>query len=178
MLAKLDKNTCMQGLGLADEVDWRSLTKEVIEAHDTKNMIPHPKIPGGFKFQAQTSREESALAVGRIIQADSINSTQRWQHFPHHEWLIEALLAIAKSGFLNRRRLKSRTPKENRKAERGSRPRPYSGYRQASSSPEPNPHPASLSAPTQVHTPFATSHISTSSIEAADFPLASSASPL
>jgi hypothetical protein len=94
----------MQGLGLANEAAWRSLMNEVVEAHKTKNMIPHPKIPDGFLIQGPTNRQESALAVARIIQADSINSAPRWQHFSHQEWLTDALFEITKRGFQNKRR--------------------------------------------------------------------------
>jgi hypothetical protein len=49
----LEVQTVMQGLGLANEVAWRSLMNELVEAHNTKNMIPHPKIPDGFLIQGR-----------------------------------------------------------------------------------------------------------------------------
>jgi hypothetical protein len=49
----LDVQTVLQGLGLANEAAWRSLMNEVVEAHNTKNMIPHPKIPDGFLIQGR-----------------------------------------------------------------------------------------------------------------------------
>jgi hypothetical protein len=178
MFAKLDIKTVMQGLGLANEVALRSLTKEVVEAHNTKNMIPHPKIPDSFLIRSPTNRQESAMAVGRIIGEDSINSTPRWQHFPHQEWLIEALLAIAKTGFGHQRKRKKyleKQLKENPKEKRGFRPRPYSGYCLTSLSPETNPQPAPQLAPTQAQTPFMTSHVPTTTLVAAPFPLVNSA---
>jgi len=92
----IDMQTIMQGLGIANKDAWRSLINKVLEAHNTKNMVPHPTTPDGFKVQGATYGQESALAVARIIQADSISSAPRWQHFPHQEWLTDALLEIAK----------------------------------------------------------------------------------
>ena len=119
----IDVQTIMQGLGIADEAAWRSLTNEVVEAHNTKNMIPHPKIPDGLLIQGPTNRQESALAVARIIQADSINSAPKWQHFPHPEWLTDALLEIAKRGFMNKRispKIYKNTRNTQEKAKRGA----------------------------------------------------------
>jgi hypothetical protein len=165
----LDVQTVMQGLGLANEAAWRLLMNEVVEAHNTKNMIPHPKIPGGFMIRGLTNGQESALAVARIIQADSISSAPRWQHFPHQEWLTDALLDIAKRGFKNKRR-KLQHLQEHPRANRRRRSDPYT------LPPKSNPQPAPQLAPAQAQTPSTTSHVQTATLVAAPSPLVNSAS--
>jgi hypothetical protein len=175
----------MQGLGLANEAAWRSLINEVVEAHNTKNMIPHPKISDRFLIQGPTNRQESALAVARIIQADSINSAPRWQHFPHQEWLTDTLFEIAKRGFQNKQRKskylqeRPRHPREKgqkKQTKKRCRSDHYSGYSQTSLQPGPNPQPTPQSASTKAQALFTTSHIPTASIVAAPSPLVNSAS--
>jgi hypothetical protein len=117
----------------------------------------------------------------RIIQADSINSAPRWQHFPHQEWLTDALFEIAKRGFQSKRR-KSKYLQEHprhtrEKGQKQTKKRRssdhYSGYSQPFLQPGPNLQPAPQSASTQVQTPFTTSHIPTASIGAAPSPTSS-----
>jgi hypothetical protein len=182
----LDVQTVLQGLGLANEAAWISLMNEVVEAHNTKNMIPHPKIPDGFLIQGRPKGKNLHWQLRELFKRTRSTLCQ------------DGNTSLTKNGspmhFLKLRKEDSRTSEEssniykntpdtqekrdkNRQKKKCRRSDHYSGYSQTSLPPEPTLQPAPQSASTQAQKPFTTSHIPTTSIVAAISPLASSASP-
>jgi hypothetical protein len=77
----------------------KSLTDELLEAHDTSKMIECPDVPGTFLLKDETYKIESNLAIERVIQADMHRDVPRWSNFPDGKWLRSALSSIATIGF-------------------------------------------------------------------------------